>query len=201
MLPTHLIPVVLITRCFCSVIASAPPLHSALTTAWMSCWCTTSWSAVTSPFSTARSISSLGASLSTTVIGRAVHLLEPGGAAQRVDLALQVADLRVVDVLPERVDVAGERADLLLQVVGALPLLAHDGVEVGHAGGTEVEPAGGEAAGHEQGSGDHEDHDGDERHQFTAPAGQLGIQRASRWGRSRCRWVLNGAPALGMDVA
>src|SRR6478609_7915128 len=72
-------PVVLTTRWFCSVIASAPPLHSALTTAWMSCWCTTSWSAVTSPLSTARSISSLGASLSTTVTAGPRAFSKPAG--------------------------------------------------------------------------------------------------------------------------
>ena len=36
----HLIPVVLTTRWPWIVIACAPPCHIALTTAWMSCWCT-----------------------------------------------------------------------------------------------------------------------------------------------------------------
>src|ERR1700712_5075299 len=47
--PTHLIPVVLITRWPWMVMASAPPDHRAFTTAWMSCWWTTSRSAST-PF-------------------------------------------------------------------------------------------------------------------------------------------------------
>ena len=41
-LPTHLTPVVETTRWPWMVIASAPPIHSALTTAWMSCWWTSS---------------------------------------------------------------------------------------------------------------------------------------------------------------
>ena len=41
-LPSHLMPVVVITRWPWIVIASAPPFHIALTTAWMSCWWTTS---------------------------------------------------------------------------------------------------------------------------------------------------------------
>ena len=40
-LPTHFTAVVEITRCPWIVIASAPPLQKALTTAWISCWCTT----------------------------------------------------------------------------------------------------------------------------------------------------------------
>ena len=46
-LPTHLTPVVEMTRWPWMVIASAPPDHRALTTAWMSCWCTTSRSGST----------------------------------------------------------------------------------------------------------------------------------------------------------
>ena len=40
-MPSHLIPVVEMIRCPCTVTAWAPPLHSALTTDWMSCWWTT----------------------------------------------------------------------------------------------------------------------------------------------------------------
>ena len=88
MLPTHLMPVVLITRCFCRVIASAPPLHSALTTAWMSCWCTTSWSAVTSPLVDGPVDLVLGRVAEHHRERRAVHLLEPGRTLELVDLAL-----------------------------------------------------------------------------------------------------------------
>ena len=41
-LPTHLMPLVEIRRWSCRLTAVAPPCHSALTKAWMSCWCTTS---------------------------------------------------------------------------------------------------------------------------------------------------------------
>ena len=41
MLPTQRTAEVLITRWSISIIAFAPPRHSALTTAWTSCWCTT----------------------------------------------------------------------------------------------------------------------------------------------------------------
>ncbi len=41
MLPAQRNADVAVTRCPWSVIASAPPAHSALTTDWMSCWCTT----------------------------------------------------------------------------------------------------------------------------------------------------------------
>ena len=104
---------------------------------------------------------------------------KPAGPAQLVDLALQVGDLGVVDALAERVHLAGERGDLALQGVGALPLLAYDGVEVGHAGGTQVEPAGGEPAGHEQGAGHHEDHDGDEPPPGV-PSGRTGQPASQR---------------------
>ncbi len=40
-LPSHLMPVVVMIRWPWTVTASAPPFHIALTTAWMSCWCTT----------------------------------------------------------------------------------------------------------------------------------------------------------------
>ena len=49
-----------------------------------------------------------------------------------------------------------------LEPVGALALLAYDGVQVGDTGGPEVQPAGIEAAGHEQGPGHHEHDHGDE---------------------------------------
>ena len=41
MLPTQRTALVEMTRWSCSIIASAPPAHSAFTTAWTSCWCTT----------------------------------------------------------------------------------------------------------------------------------------------------------------
>ena len=63
-LPTHLIPVVEMTRWFWIEIASAPPAQSAFTTAWMSCWWITSQSASTSGLSRT---TSFGASLSVTV--------------------------------------------------------------------------------------------------------------------------------------
>ena len=56
-------PVVVMTRWPCTVTASAPPAHIALSTAWMSCWCTTI--GLTSP--SVDAISSSGASASTTV--------------------------------------------------------------------------------------------------------------------------------------
>ena len=179
MLPTHLIPVVLITRCFCSVIASAPPAHSAFTTAWMSCWCTTSWSAVTSPSSTARSISSFGASLSTTVTAGPCTSSKPAGPRRASTWSCSSLTWASSTFLPERVDLAGQRAHLLLQVVGALPLLAYDGVQVGHAGGAQVQAPGGQAAGHEQGSGHHEDHDGDESPACAGLAMTVGAQRGA----------------------
>ena len=46
--PTHSTAEVAIIRCPLIVIASAPPAHSAFTTAWMSDWCTTSWLGSTS---------------------------------------------------------------------------------------------------------------------------------------------------------
>ncbi len=63
-LPTHLIPVVEMTRWFWIVMASAPPAQSAFTTAWMSCWWITSQSASTSGLSFTTCD---GASLSVTV--------------------------------------------------------------------------------------------------------------------------------------
>src|SRR4051812_18809948 len=63
-LPTHLIPVVEMTRWFWIEIASAPPAQSAFTTAWMSCWWITSQSASTSGLSLT---TSGGASFSVTV--------------------------------------------------------------------------------------------------------------------------------------
>ena len=46
MLPTQRTALVEMTRWSCSIIASAPPAHSALTTLCTSCWCTTMSSAV-----------------------------------------------------------------------------------------------------------------------------------------------------------
>ena len=102
----------------------------------------------------------------------AVHLLEAGRAAQGGDLVLQVADLGVVDVLAQRVRRRGSARHALLQGIGALPLLAYDRVEVGHAGGPQIQPAGREAAGHEQGAGHDEDHDGDEPPGVHRPVGR-----------------------------
>ena len=63
-LPTHLIPVVEMIRWPWIEIASAPPVHSAFTTAWMSCWWMTSQSASMSGLS---SSTFFGASCSVTV--------------------------------------------------------------------------------------------------------------------------------------
>ena len=89
-----------------------------------------------------------------------MHLLEAGRAAERRHPPLHRADLRVVDRLAETVHLTGQRGDLLLLGVGALALLPQDGVEVGHAGGAQVEAPGGEGAGHEERAGHDEDHDG-----------------------------------------
>ena len=94
--------------------------------------------------------------------GRTAHLLEAGGTLELVDPALQVGDLLVVDGLAQGVDVPVELGDLVLQVVGPLALLPDDGVEVGHAGGPQVQSAGVEPARDEQGTGHHEHGDGDE---------------------------------------
>src|SRR3954453_2527499 len=79
-LPTHLIPVVAITRSPWIVIASAPPAHSALTTAWMSCWWTSS-SLTSSP---AAWSASSGASSRVIVTPGPVTGFRAGGAPGRV---------------------------------------------------------------------------------------------------------------------
>ncbi len=78
-LPTHLIPVVEMTRWPWIVMASAPPAHIALTTAWMSCWCTIAFS--TSSPASARPFS--GASSSTTVSPGPSTARMPAGSARR----------------------------------------------------------------------------------------------------------------------
>ena len=65
--PAHLMPVVVMIRWSMIEIASAPPSQSALTTAWMSCWWTTSVSPGGSPSSAAWSSTSCGASCRVTV--------------------------------------------------------------------------------------------------------------------------------------
>ena len=93
----------------------------------------------------------------------------------------------VVDGLAERGRPRGSAsATWLLQVVGALPLLAYDGVEVGHAGGAQVESAGVEPAGDEQDAGHHEDHHGDQSPRCGAASTVGSPERLLRIDVARC---------------
>ena len=128
---------------------------------------------------------------------RAVHRLEPGRATQLVDLLLEVADLGVVDVLAELVHLLGQRGDLLLLRVGTLPLLAYDGVQVGHAGGPEVEPAGVDRTGDEETSGHHEHHDRDDPPGVPPLEAEATPRRARRFARG----VAQRGAFGGVDIA
>ncbi len=72
-------PVVLTMRWPWTVTAVAPPFHIAFTTAWMSCWCTTSRLGL-SPGATSWPV---GASLRVTVTPAPVCGTSPAGAAIR----------------------------------------------------------------------------------------------------------------------
>ncbi len=78
----HLIPVVDTIRLPCTVTASAPPRHSAFTTAWMSCWWTTK-SLSRTPDSVAASRSSGGESVSVTVTPSPDRSTMPAGSSTR----------------------------------------------------------------------------------------------------------------------
>ena len=107
-LPTHFTAVVEITRCPWIVIASAPPLQKALTTAWMSCWCTTRRSG-SMPFAATLD----GASSRVTVTAGPVTGVRPTRRAclpssgARADWSLP-ASREPVHLLAQRTQLAGQ---------------------------------------------------------------------------------------------
>ena len=130
-------PVVVITRWPSIVTAVAPPAHIALTTAWMSCWCTTRRLGFRS-LSTACSISSSGASEQGDRDPGALARLQARGIPELFDLVLEASDAFVVDLSGEAVDLLLEVGDPLLQLVVVVGLGVDQGGEVGVAAGAQV---------------------------------------------------------------
>ena len=100
-------PVVLTTRWPWMVTAVAPPFHIALTTAWMSCWCTSRKFGL----STVSGVSwpvLWGASESVTVTPGPVPGEQSGRILQPLGLAGERLDLAVVDRAAELVDLVVE---------------------------------------------------------------------------------------------
>ena len=120
MLPTHLMPVVEMTRWPWMVMASAPPDHRALTTAWMSCWWTTSRSAST-PFAATED----GASSRVTETVGPVTAVSPAAASAALQLLRQVGAGAGVLRVGEGVDLGAQVGDLPGEL-GVLPRLVGD---------------------------------------------------------------------------
>ena len=133
-LPSHLMPVVVITRCPWIVIASAPPFHIALATAWMSCWWTTSRLRLR----LVELMTSSGASESVIVRPGPERACSPAGSSRLLDPPPQPADLAVADPDGQLVDVAGQLGDPLLQRLVLPVLLGHEAREVGVAARAQV---------------------------------------------------------------
>ena len=119
------------------VIAVAPPSQSALTTAWRSCWCTTSVSPGGVPSWIARSSTSWGASLSVTVTPGPDTGARPDGPRRVSILRCSRVTVRL-DLARERVDLGVERRHPGLQGVGVGALAADQRAQVGDAGRPQV---------------------------------------------------------------
>ena len=100
------------------VTASAPPFHSALTTAWMSCWCTTS--RFLSPLGGVDDL--LGRVGEGDLDARARALDQARRVAELLDLRLEPLDRVVVDLGAELGHLVGQLADLVGQALVALRL-------------------------------------------------------------------------------
>ena len=156
-------PVVVITRWPWIVIASAPPFHSALATAWMSCWWTTSRLRLR----LVELMTSSGASESVIVSPGPERARSPAGSSspstRRRSLRTSPLPTREVELL----DVAGQVGDPLLQRLVLPVLLRHEARQVGVAARPQV----GAAA---VGRARREQHPAGERHQRRAesPAAQ-----------------------------
>ena len=170
-LPTHLMPVVAITRWPWMVIASAPPRHSSLATAWMSCWWTTSRS-----WSTPSPVTDSGASSRVTVTDGPVTGVSPtwtdfsaSSAARSVPPAslCAAASVSTSDAQP---------GDLGRQGRVAAGLGLHQADQIGVPARPQVDATRVGGADHHQQTGDHQDR---RRRQPTRP-GALAVATSLR---------------------
>ncbi len=151
--PTQRTALVETTRWSISIIDSAPLAHSALTTAWTSCWCTTT-SFGPKPSGIGRSD---GASSRVTRTAGPAHRLQLGGAGELGGGGLQVAGGAVADLGRQLVDLGAQGGHVGVAGVEAVGLLAHQPGQVG-VERAQVGAGGRPGAGGEQrtGSGEHQ---------------------------------------------
>ena len=176
-------PVVLTIRWPCTVTADAPPFHIALTTAWMSCWWTTS----RLRSSVEELMTSSGASESVTITPGPVTGVEPGRAARaRSPRLLEPAYVLVLDLVGQLVDLGVQVGHPVLEVLHLAGLVGDQRGEVGVAARAQVGAVAVDGADHEQGAAQAERHRGGQPPGPGAPGSAAGgVRPRARIGSRR----------------